>query len=57
MARRMPFGKYIARLLTDIPTNYLEWLLRGVADLDPFLRADVVDVLRRRLWGCRPWRT
>ena len=43
-AQKMPFGKHKGRLLTDIPSSYLRWLLRE-CDLDPPLRRAVIEAL------------
>jgi len=33
----MPFGKHKGQLLTDVPSDYRDWLLNQ-ADIDPYLR-------------------
>jgi hypothetical protein len=43
----MPFGKHKGRLVSDVPTSYLRWLLRE-CDLDPPLRRAVVGELTNR---------
>lgn len=50
---RMPFGKHKGRLIPDIPTNYLRWLIREV-DLDDDLREAVRDVLDGRRQHTQP---
>jgi hypothetical protein len=47
----MPFGKYKNRLLTDIPPSYLEWCLNNIADLSPYLRREM-----EQLVGVQPQR-
>jgi hypothetical protein len=42
-----PFGKTRDRPLTQVPTSYLEWLLREVT-LRPWLHHEVVEELGRR---------
>lgn len=41
---KMPFGRFKGELIEDIPTDYLEWLLRetDIADRNPKL-ADEAD--------------
>jgi exodeoxyribonuclease X len=35
--QRMPFGKHKGKLLTDVPPDYIDWLLRR--DIDDDLRS------------------
>jgi hypothetical protein len=44
---RLTFGKHAGRLLTDVPTGYLRFLL-GCDRLDPWLRPLVKEELCRR---------
>jgi hypothetical protein len=46
-APRLTFGKHAGRLLTDVPTGYLRFLL-GCDRLDPWLRPLVREELGRR---------
>jgi hypothetical protein len=48
MFMRMTFGKHNGRLLTDVPTGYLRWLLRECDNLEPRLREGVLWTLRDR---------
>jgi hypothetical protein len=49
----MPFGRHRGEPLEDVPSDYLDWLLR-VCTLQPPLRRAVQDeVARRRQWGGR----
>jgi len=47
---RMPFGKHKGRPLSDVPTDYLCWLL-DECDLRPGFRRAVDAELRGRLYG------
>jgi len=47
-ANCLPFGKYCGQRLTDVPADYLRWLLRGADQLDHWLRLDVQAELSRR---------
>jgi hypothetical protein len=47
-AGRMPFGKHKGRLIADVPTGYLQWMLDTIHDLRPSLRYEVEQELRRR---------
>jgi hypothetical protein len=44
---RMPFGKHKGERVEDTPTDYLEWALANVADLDPRLRRAILAELGR----------
>lgn len=44
----MPFGKYRGEFLTEIPPNYLRWLLRECDSIDSYLRRRVEEELYRR---------
>ncbi|HUS46136.1 MAG TPA: DUF3820 family protein [Phycisphaerae bacterium] len=43
----MPFGKYQGKLLSDIPTKYLDYML-GLNNLWPGTRAAILAHLRTR---------
>jgi hypothetical protein len=47
---QMPFGKHTGKELEEIPTPYLQWILRGWRHLDPGLRRAMGRVLDER--GC-----
>jgi hypothetical protein len=49
MSYVMPFGKYKGRLVSDIPSSYLEWLT--TIDLSDALQEAVVEELRLRDYG------
>lgn len=40
---KMPFGKYRDEPLEEIPTGYLEWVVRNCTRIDPWLRR-LIDV-------------
>ena len=44
----MPFGKYKNRPLTEIPTNYMQWVLRNCVNLDPDLKDAILAESTRR---------
>jgi hypothetical protein len=44
----MPFGKHKGRLISEIPRDYLRWLLDNVRDLEPYLRQQVLEALGYR---------
>lgn len=48
---RMPFGRHRGRLLPDIPTNYLQWVLRECTEIDPTLRRAIQAELESRPWA------
>jgi hypothetical protein len=53
--RRMPFGRHRGKLLRDVPTAYLAWMLR-TCDLDPLLKRDAqVELESRRTTAHTPW--
>ncbi|MGH7174049.1 MAG: putative quorum-sensing-regulated virulence factor [Gemmataceae bacterium] len=45
---RLDFGKHRGKLLADVPSGYLHWMLRECDNLTPHLRAAVTDELSRR---------
>jgi hypothetical protein len=45
----MPFGKHKGTPLVDVPTGYLQWVLRNCTDLHPGLRTALARELARRL--------
>lgn len=47
-AVRMPWGKYRGKLLTDIPTSYLLWVVREASYAKPKLKKAIVKLLRQR---------
>ena len=49
MSYVMPFGKYKGRLVSDIPSSYLEWLT--TIDLRDSLRKAVIEELQLRDYG------
>ncbi len=51
MYTRMTFGKHKGRLLTDIPTQYLLWVLREADCVDPWLRQAIAETLTARRDG------
>ena len=42
---RMPFGKHRDQLLTDIPIDYLQWVLDNCTRMSPALRTAIQEVL------------
>jgi hypothetical protein len=44
----MPFGRHRGKLLRDLPTEYLNWLVLECNDLRPRLRMAVQAELERR---------
>jgi hypothetical protein len=46
-SRRMPFGCHKGKRLSDVPTNYLQWLTT-LPDLKPQLRRDIEAELSQR---------
>ncbi|HWG41558.1 MAG TPA: DUF3820 family protein [Gemmataceae bacterium] len=45
---RLSFGKHAGRLVSDVPTSYLQWLLANVHDLDSWIRHEAECTLRDR---------
>lgn len=41
----MPFGKHKGKLLEDVPTDYLAWVLDNCSELRPTLRQAIEQVL------------
>lgn len=48
MYTRMPFGKHKGRLVSDVESGYLCWVVNTLDDLDPYLRRAIEAELRRR---------
>jgi DNA polymerase-3 subunit epsilon len=46
--QRMPFGKHKGKLLSDIPLDYIDWLLSR--DIDDQLRTALTRARKRRRW-------
>jgi hypothetical protein len=44
----MPFGKYRGEPLSEIPADYLRWVLREVDALEPWLGEGIRAELQRR---------
>jgi hypothetical protein len=44
----LPFGRYAGQPLSEVPTSYLDWLLRDIKSLSSGLRSDVAGELERR---------
>ena len=51
---RMTFGMHKGKLLRDIPTSYLEWLMREANISQPWLRNSIAKEHRERV---KPMRT
>lgn len=45
---RMPFGRYFGKAMSDVPTDYLQWAVINVSDLDPDLRWTMQTILAER---------
>src|SRR5262245_58426400 len=45
---RMPLGKYQGMPVGDVPSGYLEWVLRDTEKLDPRLRQRIEQELKER---------
>jgi hypothetical protein len=45
----MPFGKYRGRFLSDVPSDYLAWVLRECRAASPWLIAAVREELESRV--------
>ena len=45
---RMTFGKHRGLLITDVPTPYLQWVVRECFSIEPWLKAAVREELKRR---------
>lgn len=43
-----PFGKHAEKPLVDIPTDYFDWALKNMEDMDADLKASVINELHRR---------
>ena len=44
----MPFGKHKGDCIEDVPTQYLEWVIDNIHDLDPILRKAIENDLEDR---------
>ena len=42
----LPFGRYKGRLVSDVPTDYLIWLLENSTSLPPELRVEIEKAVR-----------
>jgi hypothetical protein len=51
MYERMSFGKHFGRRVCEVPTAYLAWVARECLDIEPQLRAAVLQELARRQGG------
>jgi hypothetical protein len=47
----MTFGLYKGQVLREVPSEYLQWSLRTIKDLWPWLRAAIKEELKRRAQG------
>ncbi len=56
MPKQMPFGKHKGKLLTEVPAEYLKWVLETVDDLAPWLEKGIEKALSRpaRIAPARP---
>ncbi|MHB1685395.1 MAG: putative quorum-sensing-regulated virulence factor [Bacilli bacterium] len=45
--QRMPFGKHYGKLLTEVPRDYLQYMLRKATDMDADLRWSMESVLQQ----------
>lgn len=50
---RMPFGKHSGKLVDEIPTSYLRWVLANIADLDANLHDTIKREVQDRAYGHR----
>lgn len=45
---RMPFGKYKAEYIDEIPTDYIIWCLENIENLRPELMKEMQNTLKAR---------
>ncbi|MCI0184934.1 putative quorum-sensing-regulated virulence factor [Sulfoacidibacillus ferrooxidans] len=45
----MPFGKYVGVPISDVPMDYLQWMLKNMHDMDSDLRGSVEKTIEQRL--------
>jgi len=48
--RKLMFGKYKGRAISECPTNYLDWLIG-----QKWLRTDLKEEIEEYLNGCAEW--
>lgn len=41
LVRKMPFGKHMGQPIEQVPTQYLNWVLKNIPDLDSDLKASI----------------
>ena len=51
VSKRLSFGKYIGKLWTEIPTEYLEWFSKEAYHQMKNRRQKAIDELKRRKNG------
>ncbi len=42
---KMPLGKHRGTLIADLPRDYVEWCLKNMQEMDPYLRKALVSVV------------
>ena len=48
MHTRMNFGKHRGKLLGDVPSSYLIWVLKEAECVEPWLREEIIQELQAR---------